>query len=119
MVKTFFIDRFYRNSLLQFVDLISLANISILVFDEACHGYYIHGRSVHGSSDVNMDELNHNLKKEEVNFIILLILQDDLVPKRGLLDTNQQGFEIYTTLPFRNTFDIIYSVVASLVCKYL
>jgi meckelin len=61
------IDRFYRNRLLQFVDLISLANISILVFDEACHGYYIHGRSVHGSSDVNMDELNLNLKKEEVN----------------------------------------------------
>lgn len=66
--KTFIIDRFYRNSILQFVDLISLANISILVFDESCHGYYIHGRSVHGSADVNMDELNHNLKKEEVRF---------------------------------------------------
>jgi meckelin len=48
------------------VDLVSLANISVLVFDEACHGYYIHGRSVHGCADVNMDELNHHLKKEEV-----------------------------------------------------
>jgi meckelin len=45
---------------------LSLANVSFLVFDELCHGYYIHGRSVHGTADVNMDELNHFLRKEEV-----------------------------------------------------
>ena len=101
--RTLFYDRFYRNKVLQFVDLLSVANISVLIFDELCHGYYIHGRSVHGSADVNMDDLNHSLRKEE----------SDLVPKRGLQDTNQQGFEIFTTSSFRTTFDKIYSVVAS------
>ena len=31
------------------------------------HGYYIHGRSVHGHADTNMREMNYNLLKEEVN----------------------------------------------------
>ena len=66
ILKTAILDRYHRNRLLQFVDLLSLSNISVLVLDEPCHGYYIHGRSVHGHSDVNMDELNRNLKREEV-----------------------------------------------------
>ena len=69
LFKTLIYNRFFRNKLLQFVDVLSVANISVLIFDELCHGYYIHGRSVHGTSDLNMDELNHNLRKEEVNFV--------------------------------------------------
>jgi meckelin len=33
---------------IEFVDLCSICNISILMFDESFHGYYIHGRSPYG-----------------------------------------------------------------------
>ena len=32
----------------EFVDLCSICNMSILMFDESLHGYYIHGRSPFG-----------------------------------------------------------------------
>lgn len=32
----------------EFIDLCSISNISVLMFDESCHGYYIHGRSPYG-----------------------------------------------------------------------
>nr|KAJ3421257.1 Meckelin [Polyrhizophydium stewartii] len=90
--------RFYRNKLLQFIDLLSLANISLLIFDSPCHGYYIHGRSVHSYADTNMEELCNFLRKEE----------NDMVPRRGLQDTNHQSFEVFVTLKMRSTFDKIF-----------
>ena len=91
-------DRFYRNKISQYVDILSLSNISLLIFDEKCHGYYIHGRSVHASADTDMEELNECLMKEA----------SDLVPRRGLLDTTQQSFEVFITKTFREVFDKIY-----------
>lgn len=41
-----------RNNLVmkhtEFIDLCSITNISVLMFDESFHGYYIHGRSPYG-----------------------------------------------------------------------
>lgn len=36
-----------------------------------------------------------------------------MVPKRGLLDTNQQVFEIFSSLEFRVAFDKIYDIVVA------
>jgi meckelin len=94
----FFYERYYRNRLNQFVDILSLSNISLLVFDEYCHGYYIHGRSVHSTADTDMEELNNCLQREAA----------DMVPRRGFADTNQQSFEIFVPKPFREFFDKIY-----------
>jgi len=33
---------------LEFIDLCSMTNISMMIFDESFHGYYIHGRSPYG-----------------------------------------------------------------------
>jgi meckelin len=65
-----FYDRFYENKLLQFVDMISLANISMFVMDYSYHGYYVHGRSVHPHADTDMKEMKKNLQKEAVIFAI-------------------------------------------------
>ncbi|KAJ8322951.1 hypothetical protein O5D80_008469 [Batrachochytrium dendrobatidis] len=91
-------SRFHRNKLLQYIDILSLSNISLFVFDSQCHGYYVHGRSVHSFADTNMDELNNFLRKEE----------NDMVPRRGLHDTNQQAFEIFVTRTMRTAFDKIF-----------
>lgn len=40
--------------------------ISVLLLSHRCFGYYIHGRSVHGHADTNMEEMNNNLKREAV-----------------------------------------------------
>jgi hypothetical protein len=45
-----------------------------------------------------MQELNNFLLKEA----------NDMVPRRGLLDTNQQGFEIFVSSQFRDVFDKIH-----------
>lgn len=101
-VRYLITDRFFRNRLLQYVDLLSLSNISLIVMDESCHGYYVHGKSSHGQSDTGLNRLNDNLQREE----------SDVVPRRGLEGTDQQGFEIIISQNFRDTFNKIYSLVA-------
>ncbi|RXN30389.1 meckelin isoform X2 [Labeo rohita] len=61
---TVFHERFVEDKIRQFVDLCSISNISVLLLSHRCFGYYIHGRSVHGHADTNMDEMNTNLKRE-------------------------------------------------------
>lgn len=90
---TVFYEHFVEDKIRQFVDLCSVSNvsnttqcalnqnlckpsqkwvlpscvqISVLLFSHRCFGYYIHGRSVHGHADTNMEEMNNNLKRERV-----------------------------------------------------
>jgi meckelin len=37
----------------EFTDLCSITNISVLMFDESFHGYYVHGRSPYGQAEVS------------------------------------------------------------------
>ncbi|KAJ3410889.1 Meckelin [Chytridiales sp. JEL 0842] len=101
MFKYLIYDRFYRDRILQYMDLLSVSNVSLIIFDEQCHGYYIHGRSVHQMADTDAAELNANLRKEE----------NDMVPGRGLQDSDKQVFEIFLTSELRATYDKIYGVV--------
>jgi meckelin len=48
----------------RFVDLCTLANISILMMDEHIHGYYIHAKAPWGSSDIPLDWLQKELHNE-------------------------------------------------------
>ncbi|KAJ3177953.1 Meckelin [Gaertneriomyces sp. JEL0708] len=94
-------ERFYKNPLMDLFDMCSLANISILMLDEWGHGYYVHGRSVHGIADTNLAELNEYLKREEM----------DLVPKRGLGGTDDQIFEVYLQTPMKEALGKVWSAV--------
>ena len=46
------------------MDLCSVSNISVLMMDEAFHGYYIHGKAPWGRSDLVMRELKENVDRE-------------------------------------------------------
>jgi meckelin len=70
--------RFVPTDLHNFVDLCSIANISIFFFDSPLHGYYIHGKNPMDKSDANLQEMIVNIQKESV----------DQTKKRGL-DPNQ------------------------------
>lgn len=41
----------------EFIDLCSISNISLLMFDESYHGYYIHGRSPYGQAECSSEDL--------------------------------------------------------------
>ncbi|XP_041101457.1 meckelin-like isoform X2 [Polyodon spathula] len=95
---TVFYERFVEDKIRQFVDLCSMSNISLLLFSNRCFGYYIHGRSVHGHADTNMEEMNLNLKREAEN----------LCGQRGLLpNTDIQTFQVSITNKMRLQYDRI------------
>ena len=48
-----------------FVDLASILNISVIMFDFNYYGHYIHGKSPYGSSEISEEELRKNLNAEK------------------------------------------------------
>lgn len=91
-------ERYIENKLQIFVDLCSMANISVLIFKFSLHGYYIHGKSVYGEADLDMKSLFDNMKREE----------GDLFPKRGLEPSSEcQTFEVRVTSKFRLNYNSI------------
>ncbi|XP_066503686.1 meckelin isoform X2 [Hoplias malabaricus] len=93
-----FHERFVEDKIRQFVDLCSISNISVLLLSHKCFGYYIHGRSVHGHADTNMEEMNSNLKREAEN----------LCGQRGLLPNSDiQTFQVSITSRLRVQYDRI------------
>uniref|UniRef100_A0AAR2LF12 Transmembrane protein 67 n=1 Tax=Pygocentrus nattereri TaxID=42514 RepID=A0AAR2LF12_PYGNA len=98
LIFSVFHERFVEDKIRQFVDLCSISNISVLLLSHRCFGYYIHGRSVHGHADTNMEEMNSNLKREAEN----------LCGQRGLLpNSDVQTFQISITSRLRAQYDRI------------
>ena len=60
-------ERFVEDKVRQFVDLCSMANISVFIMENSQFGYYIHGRSPHGIADTGMKEMFLQLKRETVS----------------------------------------------------
>ncbi|XP_075599833.1 meckelin [Balearica regulorum gibbericeps] len=97
-----FYERFIEDKMSQFVDLCCMSNISVFLLSHSCFGYYIHGRSVHGHADTNMEEMNMNLKREAEN----------LCSQRGLLpNTDGQTFQISISRKMRLHYDRIHETL--------
>ncbi|XP_078208809.1 meckelin isoform X2 [Callithrix jacchus] len=97
-----FYERFIEDKIRQFVDLCSMSNISVFLLSHKCFGYYIHGRSVHGHADTNMEEMNMNLKRESEN----------LCSQRGLeSNTDGQTFQIAISNQMRQHYDRIHETL--------
>ncbi|XP_023557118.1 meckelin isoform X2 [Octodon degus] len=97
-----FYERFIEDKIRQFVDLCSVSNISVFLLSYKCFGYYIHGRSIHGHADTNMEEMNMNLKREAEN----LCSQRGLVP-----NTDVQTFQIAVSGHMRQHYDRIHETL--------
>ncbi|XP_058807213.1 meckelin [Phymastichus coffea] len=95
MTSVVFYERYIKNRMQHFVDLCSVANISIFIFAYDYYGYYIHGRSVHGYADTDLETLIDDLKKEENN----------LCAHRGLIPgTTDQTFIVSLSSSFREIY---------------
>ncbi len=66
LINVTIIERAIADHFHNFIDLCSVANISVLSLTHPQFGYYIHGRSVHGHADTNMNEMNQMLQRERV-----------------------------------------------------
>ncbi|KAK6757242.1 hypothetical protein RB195_015210 [Necator americanus] len=98
VVQVVVVERMILDPFHNFIDLCSIANISVLSLTHPLHGHYIHGRSVHGRADTNMAEMNEFLKKE----------RDDLCGFRGLEPTSHlQTFTVCLPSGFRKRYDEI------------
>ncbi|XP_077455055.1 meckelin-like isoform X3 [Stigmatopora argus] len=97
-IFTSFYEICVYDKFLQFVDHCSVSNISVLLLPQKCFGYYIHGRSVHGHADTNMEEMNINLRREA----------ESLCGQRGLLpSTDMQTFQVALNTRLRSQYDRI------------
>ncbi|XP_076290323.1 meckelin isoform X2 [Lasioglossum baleicum] len=87
-----FYERCVRNKIQEFINLCSTVNISFLILPYNYYGFYIHGRSVHGTADTDLTTLTNNLEKEKNN----------LCACKGLLPgTDQQTFILSLTKTLR------------------
>ena len=90
---------YFEDTIAQFVDLLSMANVSCFILDGRYTGYYLHGRSVHPHADANFAELRKCLQDEENN----------LVGERGLVQNDKlQTYEIFLHSNVRDEFDLVY-----------
>ncbi|XP_055643217.1 meckelin [Toxorhynchites rutilus septentrionalis] len=83
-------ERFVENGIQQFIDVSSIANISVFILCMESYGFYIHGRSPHGFSDTDMCSMILQFKREE----------DNLCGNRGLLPGSEQ--QTYSILVPKN-----------------
>uniref|UniRef100_A0A7I4YZN0 Meckelin n=1 Tax=Haemonchus contortus TaxID=6289 RepID=A0A7I4YZN0_HAECO len=92
------VERMITDPFHNFIDLCSIANISVLALTHPLHGHYIHGRSPHGRADTGMAEMNDFLQKE----------RDDLCGFRGLEPTSHlQTFIVNLPVTLRSRYDEI------------
>ena len=95
--KFIFYERYIIESKSQrFIDLCTLANISLLILDERLHGFYLNGRCPYEFADCSIEELCENMRNEGRG----------IIPSRGLDIAGAedcQTFEIFTSDVFQKT----------------
>lgn len=89
-----------------FIDLCIVSNISILIFDDSLHGYYIHGVTPLNRADMALEELHDGLSEDKLKSSHKKSL---LVPDEDDLFT----FEIYIPFDMRIQYDNIMQMAKS------
>ncbi len=99
MAYTLFYQRIVSDKIVNFIDLCSVSNISVFILDQNQHGYYIHGRSPHGLTDVNMKQVIMNLHREE----------NQMIGTRGLQNnSSEQIFIMKINKSFKKQYELLF-----------
>jgi meckelin len=100
--KMLFHHNYVEHPIQQFVDLLAMSNLSIVILDDECAGYYLHGRSLMTFADTSLSELMAQMRKE----------QEMQVAARGLVPSAQreelaenQCFELFITKELRLAYE--------------
>lgn len=92
------VHRFVADKVSDFIDLLSIANISVFIFDQRLHAFYLHGRTVQPTAETNLHTLINSLS----------IGREHWVTQRGLYD-GKDTFHIFVTDEFREKYDDLYT----------
>jgi len=95
-----FYQRLIEDKIINFIDLCSVSNISVFILDQNRHGYYIHGRSPHGITDVNMKDMVMNLERESRSMSGTRGLEANSIEQIFIMKINR-AFRIQYDLLFR------------------
>ena len=85
----------------EFLDLCSVANVSVLILKDSLRGYYVHGQSPLGVADTTLQQLIQFLEEEGKGKI----------KGRGITDEKNddlQTYEIYLSYSMRQIYDGLY-----------
>ncbi|KAM3144213.1 hypothetical protein pb186bvf_003675 [Paramecium bursaria] len=102
-------DIWFPIAIEDFVDLCSIANISIMIIDDLLHGYYLHGENPIGQAEGSNEHLTFCLQYES----------EGKGKKRGYLqiekgqnkdDAELQTFEIFLPQKFRMSYDQVFKI---------
>jgi Meckelin (Transmembrane protein 67) len=96
-------QRFIEDKIMNFIDLCSVCNISLFILDKSHHGYYIHGRSPHGITDVNIKDMIVNLQREAQSMTGTRGLQGNSTEQIFILKIDRAFRRQYESL-FRNYY---------------
>ena len=98
LIYVIFYQRFVEDRLINFIDLCSMSNISVFILMENQYGYYLHGRSPHGVTDVNMKDMMMHLERES----------NEMIGTRGLEPkSTEQIFIVRVDRTFRSQYDAL------------
>jgi len=93
----------FGSAIQNYMDFVSLTNISMLILDSKHHGYYVHGENNAGSSEHSVEEFNQVLVKESKGYF----------KTRGLLSNDKeelQSFEVFLPIDFQYFFNSTFKV---------
>jgi meckelin len=100
--KIVFHHNYVEHPVQQFVDLLGMANLSIVILDDECAGYYLHGRSLMTFADTSMAELTAQMRKEQE----MQVSARGLVPAAHREDlAENQCFELFITKELRMAYE--------------
>ena len=93
-------EKFFSDKLRSFADLCSVANVSVFILSQNNFGYYIHGHSPTGQSDVDLEGIVNILTSES----------EGIVTKRSITnDTDDHTYRMALPSGLRNTFNRLYT----------
>lgn len=97
--------------MINFIDMCSMTNISVLMLLENRYGYYIHGRSPHEMADIDMRQMLMQFQQES----------KQMIGKRGLeTGSDDQSFIIKVSRPFRSAYDnLLFNYQVSMKTSFL
>lgn len=85
----------------SFIDVCTVAKVSILIMDQKYHGYYLHCNAPHEHSDGSMAELGEHLFEEAAAMRVGRGLP-------GCPDASCQSFELHVPALWREMYDRVY-----------
>ncbi|CAH8578368.1 unnamed protein product [Heterobilharzia americana] len=98
-------EKCFSDKLRSFADLCSVANVSVFIFAQANFGYYIHGHSPTGRSDIDLGGIIQ----------ILSVESEGIAPRRGITpDSDDHTYRMALPSGLRQAFDRLYTPMLDL-----